>query len=184
MNHKGSKRIETERLILREFTIEDAIPAYENWTSDPEVTKYLTWRSHSSLQVTEDILKDWTRQYRKDDFYQWAIELKELGQVIGSISVVDQKENIKMVQIGYCIGQKWWKQGMTTEALKVLIKFFFEEVGANRIEARFDPSNPNSGKVMAKAGMKYEGTLRQADSNMQGVCDISYYGMIASDYFD
>ena len=70
-----------------------------------------------------------------------------------------------MVHIGYCISKKWWNKGITSEALKALIKYFFEEVGVNRVESRHDPSNPNSGKVMMKCGMKYEGTIREADIN-------------------
>lgn len=59
-----------------------------------------------------------------------------------------------MAHIGYCIGRKWWKQGITSEALKAVIDFLFDEVKTNRIEARHDPRNPNSGLVMKKCGMK------------------------------
>jgi ribosomal-protein-alanine N-acetyltransferase len=75
----------------------------------------------------------------------------------------------------------WWHRGYTSEALAELIRFFFEEVGANRIEARHDPRNPNSGKVMLKCGMKYEGTIRQADCNNQGICDYAMYGILRTD---
>ena len=64
-----------------------------------------------------------------------------------------------------------------------LLQFFFEEVGVNRIESRHDPRNPNSGKVMQKAGLRYVGTLRQSDWNNQGVCDAAYYTILADDYF-
>ena len=63
----------------------------------------------------------------------------------------------------------------------VSIDFFFEVVDVNRIEARYDIRNPNSGKVMKKCGMKYEGTLRQSDRNNQGICDSSYYVLLKSD---
>lgn len=53
----------------------------------------------------------------------------------------------------------------------------------NRVESRHDPHNPNSGRVMKKCGMKYEGTMRQADINNQGICDFSEYGILAEDYF-
>lgn len=67
-----------------------------------------------------------------------------------------------MAHIGYCIGEKWWHQGITSEALQHVINFLIDEVGMNRIEAVHDSQNPNSGKVMKKCGMKYEGTLRQS----------------------
>jgi ribosomal-protein-alanine N-acetyltransferase len=108
--------------------------------------------------------------------------LKEINEPVGSISIVAQKNKTKMVHFGYCIGKKWWNKGITSEALNVLIKFFFEEVGVNRIEARHDIKNPISGKVMEKCGMKYEGINRQADYNNQGLCDSAIYGIVAADY--
>lgn len=66
---------------------------------------------------------------------------------------------------------------------KCIIPFFFEEVGANRIESQHDPNNPNSGKVMQKCGMQYEGTLRQADHSNQGIVDACMYAILAEDYF-
>jgi ribosomal-protein-alanine N-acetyltransferase len=88
-----------------------------------------------------------------------------------------------MVHIGYCVSRAWWRRGVTSEALGAVIQFFFEEVGVNRVESRHDPRNPNSGRVMLKCGMKYEGTRRQADWNSQGVCDVSDYGLLAEEYF-
>jgi ribosomal-protein-alanine N-acetyltransferase len=88
-----------------------------------------------------------------------------------------------MVHIGYCIGKAWWRNGYMSEALTELVWFFFEKVGVNRIESRHDPRNPNSGKVMQKAGLKYEGTLRQSDkNNLCGFCDAAYYAILADDY--
>jgi hypothetical protein len=123
--------------------------------------------------------------YANDNHYSWAIVLKELGKPVGSIAAVKQDQETDMVHIGYCIGREWWHKGYTSEALCRLVRFFFEEVGANRIESRHDPRNPNSGKVMQKAGLKYEGTLRQSDKNNQGgFCDAAYYAILADDYFE
>lgn len=184
MKHLGTKCIETPRLILRRFEVEDAPAAYKNWVTDPEVTKYLTWPPHSSVEVTRGVIADWSSYYGNDNYYQWAITLKANGsEPIGSMSVVKQNDDIGMVHIGYCIGKQWWNQGITSEALTALISFFFEDVGINRIEIRHDPNNPNSGKVMKKCGLLFEGTMRQADKNNQGVCDMVYYGLLAEDYW-
>lgn len=91
-------------------------------------------------------------------------------------------ERINMVHVGYCIGKKWWNQGITSEAFASLIEFFFKEIKVNRIESRHDPNNPNSGKVMKKCGLIYEGTIKQGDWNNQGICDYSMYGIIAENY--
>jgi ribosomal-protein-alanine N-acetyltransferase len=183
MEHLGTKELETKRLVLRRFSIDDAESMFKNWANDDEVTKFLVWQPHKDINVSRNVLEQWIQNYEKNDFYQWAIELKEINEPIGSISVVKQNDNIKMVHFGYCIGKKWWNKGIVSEALNILIKFFFEEVGVNRVEARHDPNNPNSGKVMLKCGMKYEGHMRQADKNNQGIGDTIYYGIIAEDYF-
>lgn len=70
-----------------------------------------------------------------------------------------------------------------SEALKALIQFFIQDVGVNRIESRHDSNNPNSGKVMMKCGMKYEGTKRQGDINNQGICDCVEYAILAEEFF-
>jgi len=182
MNHAGTNRIETERLLLRRFTQEDAEAMYRNWASDPEVTKYLTWPVHSSVDATRMLLASWVSAYEKKNNYQWAIVLKEQGdEPIGSISAVDMNDDIDMIHIGYCLGKNWWHQGIMSEALKAVMDYFFDTVGANRIESRHDPRNPHSGMVMKKCGMKYEGTLRSADRNNQGLCDASWYALLRSE---
>lgn len=88
-----------------------------------------------------------------------------------------------MIQnIGYCIGSKWWHNGITSEAFNRIIPFLFNEVGANRIESMHDPDNIHSGDVMKKCGLKYEGTLRKADYSNRGVVDASIYSILKSEW--
>lgn len=124
----------------------------------------------------------WISGYEDNTFYQWAIVLKEIDEPIGTISVVDMDEKTDMVHIGYCIGSKWWHRGYTSEAFATIISFFFEEVKAKRIESQHDPNNPNSGLVMKKCGMTYEGTLRKADWSNKGIVDACIYGLLAEEY--
>lgn len=181
MEHKGTQRIETERLVLRRFEPDDAEAMYKNWASDPEVTKFLTWPPHKSVDITRKLVGMWISEYAQPDSYSWVIVLKEINEPIGSIAVVKLDEATSTVQIGYCLGRKWWHRGIMTEALGAVIDFAFDEIGANRVEAVHDPNNPNSGKVMLKCGMKYEGTLRQATVNNQGIVDSAYYSILRSD---
>lgn len=181
MNHTVARYIETERLILRRFEASDAQAMFDNWASDDEVTKYLTWPTHSDMSVTEQILEDWVSHYAEKEFYQWAIVLKENGpEPIGSISVVDWKDG-EIPELGYCMGRRWWHQGVMTEALGAVIDFLFDQVGVERIEARHDVKNPHSGGVMRKCGMKFEGIREKSDRNNQGVCDMACYAIEASD---
>lgn len=182
MKNSGTQRIETDRLILRRYVIEDADAMYKNWASDSEVTKFLTWQPHSSVEVSRGIIENWLKEYSDEKYYHWAIVLKDNGnEPIGDISVVHMNEDISMVHIGYCLGRAWWRRGIMSEALKAVMDFMFDTVEVNRVESRHDPMNPNSGKVMQKCGMKYEGTLRSADRNNQGICDACYYALLRSE---
>lgn len=182
LNHKGTKTIETDRLILRPFTMADAEPMFRNWASDDEVTKHLTWPTHASVEVTKMVLSDWTGSYPNDDFYNWAIVLKENGpEPIGNISVVHIKEKTLCATMGYCMSRAHWGKGVMAEALTALIGFLFDEVGFNRVEADHDPKNPNSGRVMQKSGMTYEGTMRSYGHSNQGIIDVSRWAILRSD---
>lgn len=180
LNHKGTVMMETSRLILRRARMEDAEIMFRNWANDPEVTKYLTWPPHSNVDVTKSIIKSWIAGYERDDYYQWMIVLKETGEPIGSIMATTAGPG-QSAHIGYCIGKTWWHQGIMSETLQAVMDYLFDDVGYHRVESRHDPNNPNSGKVMAKCGMRYEGTLRQWDRNNQGICDACYYGLLSSE---
>lgn len=182
MKHCGTQKLETARLLLRRYVIDDSEAMYKNWASDKEVTKFLTWPAHQSQEVSRKVIDDWVKQYANENYYHWAIVLKDNGdEPIGDIAVVDMKEIISMAHIGYCIGRSWWHKGIMSEALHAVMNFLFDVVEVNRIESRHDPRNPNSGEVMKKCGMKYEGTLHQGDWNNQGICDACCYALLRSE---
>ena len=90
MKHCGTQRLETDRLILRRYVNEDAVAMYKNWASDKEVTKFLMWQAHSSQEVSQGVTDDWVNQYSNENYYHWAIVLKDNGdEPIGDIAVVD-----------------------------------------------------------------------------------------------
>jgi RimJ/RimL family protein N-acetyltransferase len=108
MQKLGTRQLETERLILRRATLDDAEPMYRNWASDPEVTKYLTWLPYENLAGVEDFIHGQVEHWERDDHYNWFIELKSIGEVIGTIGFVRHDENIESLELGYVIGRKWW----------------------------------------------------------------------------
>ena len=179
LSHVGTKEIETERLLLRQFREGDAEEMYQNWASDEEVTKFLTWPSHKDLKITEGILEVWITKNREPENYQWAITLRSTGEVIGSFSLMNIDNHNESCEVGYCIGRKWWNQGLMTEALQAVIQFGFTEVGFFRIAARHDIFNTAPGCVMKKCGMQYEGTLRKVLKNSRGaLVDCRYYSIL------
>ena len=181
MNKSGTRTIETDRLILRQFRIEDAEDMYKNWASDPEVTKFLTWPPHASVDITKGLLSQWVSRYEDGGYFNWVMELKENGKAIGNISVVSLNEKVESADIGYCMSRAYWGKGLMPEALKAVMDYLFDVVGLNRVAACHDANNPKSGRVMDKAGMKLEGILRSAGINNLGICDKVWHATIRSD---
>ena len=184
MQHKGTKTLFTPRLTLRELTVDDAEQMYAHWAADAEVTRFLTWPPHATVDVTREVLDTWVAGYASDDFYQWGIVLTETSELVGTISVVDINEEVEAVEVGYCLGRAWWGKGIMTEALRRVITFFFDEVGANRVCAKHDVDNPASGAVMAKCGMRREGVRRAGARNNRGIVDVACYALLAKDMRD
>lgn len=184
MRHCGTKVIETDRLILRQFKVDDKTAMFNNWASDSDVAKYLTWPAHDSEALTAMLLDDWTKRYEKEDTYNWAIVIKGSDEPIGNISVVEQKEIINEAQLGYCMGKAYWGQGYMPEAARAVINYLFFEAGFERIYAGHDVNNPKSGRVMEKIGMKKEGIHRKAGRNNTGIVDMVYYAILKEDVED
>jgi [ribosomal protein S5]-alanine N-acetyltransferase len=181
--HKGTQAINTERLLLRRFEFTDANDMFKNWANDYEVTKFLAWKPHENIEVTKEIVKQWINEYENNNTYNWAIELKEIGEVIGGISLVKLDEKYYSCEIGYCMARKHWGKGIMSESLKVVIDYLFLEVGFNRIVAKHDTNNIASGKVMVKSGMQYEGTLRQVKlRDNKEFYDLALYAILKDDW--
>lgn len=182
MNHIGTQTYETDRLILRPFKQSDADAIYRNWASDAEVTKFLTWPPHANVAVSQAFVDGCIMQYSNLSYYQWGIEIKRTRELIGCISVVHCSEELACMELGWAIGRKYWGNGYTPEAAAKVVAVLFEEVGTNCVYAQHDIANPNSGRVMQKIGMKYEGILRQASRNNRGIVDCARYSIIKDAY--
>ncbi len=181
LTHRGTQTIETARLTLRRITTEDAQAMFDNWASDPAVTEFLSWQAHESVEATREIIRMWSDAYHDDTFYQWVIVPKTYGEPVGTISVISRDDTVAKAEIGYCIGRAWWHHGITSEALRAVMDYLFDEVGMNRIEAKHDIANPHSGGVMKKCGMRFEGVSRQAHRNHRGICDAAHYALLKGD---
>ena len=109
--------------------------------------------------------------------------MRETGEVIGGIDVVDIIEFRSTCEIGYVLSKKYWNKGYMTEALKAVIDYLFNKVGFNRIQLRHLIDNVASGKVMIKSGLKYEGILRQYGIKNTGeYSDTAIYSILKCEY--
>lgn len=171
------KKLETKRLILRKITAEDADEAFCHWTNSKQATKYLTWAPHETVDIT----RGWFLYQEQNQYEEWGIVLKETNQLMGNISVVEEKPTTKTKTLGYVLGERFWNQGYMSEALTEVITHLFETTEVNRIEAAHDIANPGSGRVMEKAGMTFEGVLRESGVNNQGIVDMAFYSILRSE---
>lgn len=149
-------KIETEHLILRKITLDDAKDMYL-YASNEEVTRYVTWDTHSSLSDTIDFMNTFLTQYDA----LWGIELKENGEFIGTVHFVWWQPQHHSAEIGYVLSEEYWGRGLITEAASAIISFGFENMNLVRIQARCFLENEGSERVMEKLGMSFEGINRK-----------------------
>lgn len=171
------RNLETDRLILRKLEVDDAPAVYRNYASNDNVTKYLTWPTHASVADSYSYTNSVVQSYKSGRHYEWAIVPRNFGEVIGAISIVRMREKEDDVEIGYCIGEAFWHQGITSEALTAIIQFVKDDMRPRRIFAGHDINNPHSGSVMKKCGMRFFKRMDDGHNN-QGTCSVDVYEII------
>jgi len=151
--------LETERLILREYTQGDMNDVHI-YASDPAVAKHMIWGPNTPEETAGfiDMVLGMRLQVPRRNF-ELALVLKENNQMIGGAGL--QISEPKQGEVGYCLSKHYWKQGYASEAAAALLEFGFEELGLHRIYATCRPGNIGSARVMQKIGMAYEGHLRE-----------------------
>lgn len=168
IQHKGTMTLETVRLVLRKFHPSDADGMYHNWSSDPEVCKFLSWGPHTDINITRRRVFDIIQNYFYNNSYNWAIIEKRTSVIIGNISVEVLNDKAQTCEVGYCLGRAYWSQGIMTEALRAVMSYMLYDIGYKKIQAKYDVLNIASGKVMEKAGMQYEKTIYQVNHRRDG----------------
>lgn len=181
MKHAGTQKIFTERLLLRKLEITDAEMMFANWGSDSEVTRFLRWNPHETIEDSKSMIQRWIDNYQLDSTYYWGIYLQS-GEMIGSIGVTITSESDCTGELGYKIGSRWWSKGYTSEAAKAVIDYMFKNTDIERVQAYNSVQNPASARVMEKAGMCYEGLSRHVYKTRDGFQDCTFYGIIREEW--
>ena len=142
----------TARLILRRLRQGDAKAIFDNWASDPEVTKYVTWLPHQNIETTQHVLDFWLKEYENPKTYRYGIVLKENDELVGAIDVVNYVDGNP--EIGYCLSRKCWNKGYMTEACNAFVDYLFA-IGYKTIVIEADENNIGSNKVIKKCGFTF-----------------------------
>lgn len=144
--------LETERLLLRKPKESDAEPMFHNWANDPEVTKYLTWPPHGSIDVTRARIAYWIGQEVDPETIRYLITLKGNDEPFGSIDVVDYHDGVP--EIGYCLARKLWGNGYMTEACLAFLKEL-AALGFAKAMIAAEERNIGSNRVIEKCGFVF-----------------------------
>lgn len=184
MNYTNEKFPEliTNRLILRQISIEDAPALFHIW-SDCEVTKYLNIKAFTTITQASEMIELLNQLAVEQNAIRWTIFLKKTNHPIGSCGYNTWiKEEGYRGEIGYDLDRKYWRQGIMSEALHALIEFGFNTMGFNRIEALVEPENTPSSKLLKKIGFCEEGLLRDYQFSKEKFTDLAIYSLLKREY--
>ncbi len=156
---KRPPELHTPRLILRPMRVSDAGDMFD-YARREEVTRFLLWQPHPEAEYTEAYLRSVQKQYKKGEFYDWALVYKPTGKMIGTCGFTSFDLRHNKGEIGYVLNPDFWGRGLATEAVERVLRFGLEELGLHRLEARYMVENAASRRVMEKCGMVFEGVLR------------------------
>ena len=159
MPERPQERIETKRLILRKPMMEDAYPIYHSYAQDKDVTRYLTFTPHQSIEETKTFLKRCLDNWKNNTSFPWTIVRVKDKQLIGMVEIVGIDHT--GVNLGYVLARPYWQEGYMSEVLEKIIGWSLDQKDIFRVWAVCDIENIASTRVLGKSGMQREGILRR-----------------------
>lgn len=170
----------TERLILRPMSRADAADL-QRLVNDGEIASNTLSIPHPYIDgLAEEWIDSHDEKFEKNIETIFGVTLRETGTFVGVMGV--RPEPHDQAELGYWIGREFWNRGYASEAAAAAIRYAFEVLGVNRVEAIHFTRNPASGRVMQKCGMHLEGTLRQARKKIGEYIDIRVYSILRSEW--
>ncbi len=158
---KQQPSLKTNRLVLRPLLIKDAISLRE-LANSPKIADTCVWLPYA---CSKGLAKSWIRgaaeRYAAGTGVEFGIQLKDGEELLGVVGFDDRSVNNATAELGFLLDPRWWGNGYATEAADVVVWYGFKYLRLNRIYAHYRVSNPASGRVLAKLGMKQEGLMRQ-----------------------
>ncbi len=170
-----------KRINLRKLRKTDANSIYEN-VNNKKIFEYTLIPNPYKKNNAVDFVKISQKNIRIKKAFELGIELKESGKIIWMMSLLKFDEKNKNAEIGYWIGEKYWKQGITSEALKLILEFGFKKLKLERIYAKVMHPNKASAKLLEKNGFKYEGTMRHTLFRENKWLDDLVYSILKEEY--
>ena len=173
--------LETDRLLLRKMTPDDAEAVFA-YASDPETSRYVIWETHLSVEDSRAFLELVASRCESGGEPEWGIVYKGDHRFVGTCGFVNWEPEHARAELGYVLSREYWGRGLASEAARAMISFGFTVMDLNRIEARCISENAASARVMQKAGMTYEGTLRQRELIKGAYRNMKVYSVLRDEY--
>ena len=173
--------LRSERLCLREVHDDDA-PALFAIHSDPQVMRYWSYPAWTEPAQAERKVADIQRQRRELDILVWAIADSGTDRLIGTSAAFAIDLTQGRAEIGYSLHRDWHGRGLASEALRLILRYLFDELGLRRIEADADPRNEASWRLLERLGFVREGLLRERWHVNGELCDTAFYGLLRRDF--
>jgi RimJ/RimL family protein N-acetyltransferase len=142
------------RVRLRPPAVDDAEAMYASYAADPEVTRYLSWRPHPDVATTRTVIEDF---FNVGDHCAWLIEWRATGEVVGSCAWTRVAPHAR--ELGYCLARSWWRRGIASEAVSVLLEALDRDPAVFRVSAHCHVDNAGSAAVLRRCGLSLEGRL-------------------------
>ncbi|MCL1951762.1 MAG: GNAT family N-acetyltransferase [Oscillospiraceae bacterium] len=184
LTHIGTQPIETERLLLRPFQMEDAPAAWANWAGDEASQRLLCEPVYATLEETQELLRHYIGQYDCADRtrYRWAIIEKASGECIGQVAYFLVHERYHFGELEYCVGRAYRRRGYCTEAVRAVMAYGFGQVHFHKIQVSHMEGNEASRGVILKCGFRYDATLRDCFYIDGAYCGRAYYSMLEGEW--
>ena len=174
-------KIEGIKITIRKLKKSDALSIYQN-AKHSDIARYTTIPHPYKLKDAEDFIKMTHRKIRKKESCELGIELKETGQVIGAVSLMNIDHKNKNAEIGYWLGKEYWGRKIMKEAVSLILGFGFKQLRLARIYARVIHPNAASARLLEKQGFKYEGLLRKVTLREDKWMDELRYSILKEEF--
>ncbi|WP_425445473.1 GNAT family N-acetyltransferase [Virgibacillus ndiopensis] len=173
--------LETDRLVLRQVTKEDASSLLK-YLSDQDVMRYVGLEPFKSINDAMDEISWYHSILKKRTGIRWGITLKDQGEVIGSCGFLNLVSQHYRSEIGFELSREHWGKGIASEAIEAVIRYGFEQIDLQRIEALIEPPNIPSQKLVEKQGFIREGLLRSYEFTCGKFDDLYMYSLLKQDF--
>jgi RimJ/RimL family protein N-acetyltransferase len=152
--------LKTKRLFVRPIAVGDA-PALFEARGDAEVMRYWDWPEQDSAEAVREVLRKHTPELTHETTRWWVVALSPDGPAIGECDLSEIDRHHGRAEVGFLFARAHWGKGYAQEAMERVIAYGFDELGLERLWARFHEGNDASKRLLEKLGFAYEGRLRR-----------------------